>query len=187
MNPIEPLLNIITDYIGNIQWEDQTTLTLEQSHIFLVNRIMRLANLIPSISTELVAHLNDIGIRTEIDLLFSATPLEILRHLPAGCTSLEELKSFIDLVTGLCAAPGMSALELVSLETRARTKDKELRSGNEQIDRLLCGLGGRKVIHVSGERGSGKSVGSWIKNRLADLIDCVDSGIESGLKPFNIL
>jgi len=121
---------------------------------------MRLANLTPAASTELVAHLNSIGIRTEIDLLFSATPWEILRRLPAGSTSLEDLDTFITLVTELCAAQGTSALKLLDLEADARVKDKELCSGDEQVDRLLRGLGGRKVIHISGERGSGKSVGT---------------------------
>ena len=43
---------------------------------------MRLANPVPSISAELVAPLEDIGIRTESDLLFSTTPLDIFSRLP---------------------------------------------------------------------------------------------------------
>ncbi len=155
---------------------------------------MRLANLIPSVSTELVTYLNTIGIRTEIDLLFSATPWEILGRLPAGSTSLEELNTFINLVTELCAAQGTSALELLNLETEARAKDKELCSGDEQVDRLLRGLGGRKLIHISGERGSGKSVGSPTTSRkkkrlgschLPDHI--LDSRFEYCLEPLDIL
>ena len=102
----------------------------------------------------------DIGIRTESDLLFSDTPLEIFSRLPTGITSLEELESFIDLVTELCAAPGVSALELSGVEAQARVQDKELCSGNDDVDRLLRGLGSRKLIQISGDRGSGKSVRS---------------------------
>ena len=124
---------------------------------------MRLVNLVPSISTELVAHLEDIGIRTESDLLFSASPLEILSRLPTGKVSLEELESVIDSVTELCAAPGVSALELSGVEAQARRAhddNLELCSGNDDIDRLLRGLGSRKLIQISGDRGSGKSVRS---------------------------
>jgi len=50
---------------------------------------MRLVNLVPFISAELVALLEDIGIRIESDLLFSVTLLEIFSRLPTGITSLE--------------------------------------------------------------------------------------------------
>ena len=121
---------------------------------------MRLANLVPSISAELVALLEEIGIRTESDLLFSATPSEIFSRLRTGVTSLEELESVIDLVTELCAAPGVSALELSGVEAQARAQDKELCSGNDDVDLLLRGLGSRKLVQISGDKGSGKSVRS---------------------------
>jgi len=62
------------------------TTTIHQKRRCASNRrvhfAMRLANPVPSISAELVPLLEDIDIRTESDLLFSATPLDIFSRLP---------------------------------------------------------------------------------------------------------
>jgi len=120
---------------------------------------MRLANLVPSISAELVAALNTLGIRTESDLLFSATPREILNRLPPETVSLEDLEAAIDTVAELSAAVGVSCFNL-ALEAGPIRSDSPapLVSGNEYIDRLLSGLGRHKIIQLSGDKGSGKSV-----------------------------
>ncbi|KIM40527.1 hypothetical protein M413DRAFT_73216 [Hebeloma cylindrosporum] len=118
---------------------------------------MRLSNLVPSIPASLVASLEANGIRTEVDLLFSAPTFDIFRRLPAGTVTLQELLDYTSLVAELCAAPGVSAFEMYAKEEAARATDVELRSGNVELDSLLQGLGGRKVIEISGERGSGKS------------------------------
>jgi RAD51-like protein 3 len=121
---------------------------------------MRLANLVPSISTELVAGLNTIKIRTENDLLFSATPQEIFNRLPPGTVvSLEDLEAAIDTVAELSAASGVSCFNLLALEDRATDAHVPLVSGNEDIDRILSGLGRyKKIVQISGDKGSGKSV-----------------------------
>lgn len=120
---------------------------------------MRLANLVPSISADLVTALDSIGIRTESDLLFSATPREILKRLPSETVSLEDLEGAIDTVAELSAAPGVSSFELFCLEAQARDAQPPLVSGKEDIDCMLSGLGRHKIIQLSGDKGSGKSVG----------------------------
>jgi RAD51-like protein 3 len=140
--------------------------TIDQSHrildLFLISsgRRMRLANLVPSISAELVTALDTLGIRTESDLLFSATPREILNRLPPETVSLEDLETAIDAVAELSAASGVSCFNLLTLEAGPRGSDAPAPfvSGNEDIDRILSGLGRHKIIQLSGDKGSGKSV-----------------------------
>ena len=57
------------------------TTTIHQKRRCASNRRVLFANPVPSISAELIALLEDIGIRTESDLLFSATPLDIFSRL----------------------------------------------------------------------------------------------------------
>ncbi|KAF8150690.1 P-loop containing nucleoside triphosphate hydrolase protein [Crassisporium funariophilum] len=117
---------------------------------------MRLSNLVSTVPAQLVACLDAIGIRTEMDLLFSASPFEIFRQLPAGTISLQELEEYIDSVAKLCAAPGLSGYDLL-LEELAGVQKFELISGNEELDHFLSGLGGGRVIEISGDYGTGKS------------------------------
>jgi len=119
---------------------------------------MRLSNLVPSIPADLVASLEAIGVRTEIDLLFSASTFEIYKRLPANTIALQELIDFTSLAAELCAAPGMSANEALRLEKESLTGDDELCSGVEEVDEILRGLGRRRVIELSGDKGSGKTV-----------------------------
>ncbi|KAJ3510880.1 hypothetical protein NLJ89_g4419 [Agrocybe chaxingu] len=119
---------------------------------------MRLANLVPSIPGQLVASLEAIGIRTETELLLSTSTLDIFRRLPPGITTLQKLTEVVSLVAELCAAPGLSAYELLNLEEQARKQHRPLCSGNEALDGLLRGLPARRVIEISGDKGSGKSV-----------------------------
>ncbi|KAF9565352.1 P-loop containing nucleoside triphosphate hydrolase protein [Agrocybe pediades] len=118
---------------------------------------MRLSNLVPAIPANIVASLDAIGVRTEIDLLFSGSTFEIYNRLPANTLTLRELTEYTALAAELCAAPGTTAQEALRLEKEALTGDDELRSGLEELDELLRGLGSGKVIEISGDKGSGKT------------------------------
>ena len=118
---------------------------------------MRLSNLIPSIPAELVTCLDAIDIRTETDFLFSPSTFDIFRRLPRGTISLQELTDYTDLVAELCSAPAISAYDLLSLENELQRNTVELTSGSQELDDLLLGLSGGRVIEISGDRGSGKS------------------------------
>lgn len=115
---------------------------------------MRLSNLIPSIPADLVSCLGMIDIRTETDLLFSASTFDIFKRLPRGTISLQELIDYKDIVAELCAAPAISGYALLSLENESQRNALELTSGNQE---LLVGLSGGRVIEISGDRGTGKS------------------------------
>ncbi|KAJ6627525.1 P-loop containing nucleoside triphosphate hydrolase protein, partial [Mycena sp. CBHHK59/15] len=118
--------------------------------------VMRLAACVPSIPAVLVSSLEKCGIRTETDLLFSASTFDIFRRLPAGTTTLRELKECTAVVGKLASAPGRSAADLIKALPAA--EEEEFLSGVPSLDRLLHGLvSTRRLIEVSGDRGSGKT------------------------------
>jgi len=119
---------------------------------------MRLSNMVPSVFADLVVALESIQIRTETDLLFSAPLADIHKRLPAATVSLQMLIELVELVTELCAASGQSSLDLLDLDEQCTAQGKELSCGNQGVDVLLRGLCGRKVIEISGDKGSGKTV-----------------------------
>ncbi|TEB25150.1 P-loop containing nucleoside triphosphate hydrolase protein [Coprinellus micaceus] len=109
---------------------------------------MRLSSFIPTISAETVSHLEEYGIRTDSDLLF--TPLfELYRRLPRNTLGLQDLAGLCTTVTGLSAAEAILGGDLLETEL--------LGVGDGRIDELLRGLGGKRVIEISGDRGTGKS------------------------------
>ncbi|KAJ7367988.1 P-loop containing nucleoside triphosphate hydrolase protein [Mycena albidolilacea] len=114
---------------------------------------MRLAACVPTIPAHIVASLETCGIRTDADLLFSGSTLEILRRLPAGTTTLRELARFTALVENLVSAPGQCAADLLK-----EPEDADFLSGLPQLDEILNGLTtpGR-LVEVSGDKGSGKT------------------------------
>jgi RAD51-like protein 3 len=118
---------------------------------------MRLSNLIPSIPAGLVTSLDAIDIRTETDLLFSASTFDVFRRLPGGTISLQQFTDYTDLVAELCAAPAISGYDLLQLENESRRNAVELTTGNQELDDFLLGLSAGRVIEISGVRGTGKS------------------------------
>jgi RAD51-like protein 3 len=124
---------------------------------------MRLAALVPSIPADLVESLERCGIRTDAELLFSTPVFEIFRRLPAGTTTLRDLTHYVDLVAEQASAPGISAAKLLDLESKARANDPVLLSGISELDELLGGFGGHRVIEISGDSQSGKTVSVAIR------------------------
>ncbi|EAU85550.2 hypothetical protein CC1G_06263 [Coprinopsis cinerea okayama7 len=119
---------------------------------------MRLSALVPSISADSVKVLEGAGIRTDTDLLFTPTS-EIYKRLPRGSISLQELARLCTAVTELTSANPVIGIDALQREEArlARDTNLELAVGNEAIDNFLRGLGGRKVIEISGNRASGKT------------------------------
>ncbi|KAJ7162532.1 P-loop containing nucleoside triphosphate hydrolase protein [Mycena crocata] len=116
---------------------------------------MRLAACVPSISPDLVFSLEKSGIRTDADLLFSGSTLNIFRRLPAGTTTLRELVDATAFVAESSSASGQSASALLDAHTDF---NDDFLSGVPKLDELLCGLTtSRRLIEVSGDKGSGKT------------------------------
>ena len=120
---------------------------------------MRLSTLVPTISAEAVKFLESSRIRTDVDLLFTPTE-ELYKRLPRGTVTLQDLTRLCTTVTELTAAKPILANEFLLLEQQRVVEDDslELCVGDEALDNALEGLGGRRVIEISGDRSSGKSV-----------------------------
>jgi hypothetical protein len=126
---------------------------------------MRLSTLSPAIlSPELLKGLNGLGIWTEFDLLFPAIEggksghlKHLLKSLPAGCIRLQELEQVYDAVSEFASAPvstGWDSLHRISIIRRK----VDLHSGMQALDELMDGFGGRRVLEIAGDKGSGKTV-----------------------------
>ncbi|KAF9223515.1 P-loop containing nucleoside triphosphate hydrolase protein [Gyrodon lividus] len=119
---------------------------------------MRLQSLIPIIPSDLVAALETCGIRTDTDLLFSGTTIEVLQKLPSGVISLADLEKYTGLIVESASAPGVRGDNHYAEELRRRYEDAtDLASGVGELDALVGGFGNSRVFEISGERGSGKT------------------------------
>jgi len=117
--------------------------------------LMRLSSL-SSLEPNLVSALEMYcGIRTDTDLLFSQTPVEIHKRLPQHTTSLQQIAQCISTVIESASSPGQSAEELRCAHPPSKV---DLPIGACQLDVLLGGLPEPGVIEISGEKGSGKTV-----------------------------
>ena len=111
---------------------------------------MRLTN-ITRLSKELVTALEQSGIRTDTDLLFSRTPLEVFHSLPNGKISLNDFLESINVVTEAVSALGMRAIDAI-------TQDARVETGVATFDQLVGQSSRQGVIEISGARESGKTV-----------------------------
>jgi len=82
---------------------------------------------------------------------------DIFRSLPAGTVTLRDLTKYVDAVAEKASAPGISGAKLLDLDMQAQENDSDLQSGVPELDELLGGFGGRRVIEISGDKQSGKT------------------------------
>ena len=120
---------------------------------------MRLSALIPSVARETITALESIGIRTDAELLFTPT-CEIHRQIGPNRLSRQELTRLYSLVRETAAAEPISAGNLLLQESGYLPRDAnlDLQTEHDSIDQLLAGLGGRRILEISGDRTSGKTV-----------------------------
>ncbi|EKM58400.1 uncharacterized protein PHACADRAFT_91096 [Phanerochaete carnosa HHB-10118-sp] len=121
---------------------------------------MRLRTVDPSLPEDLLNALDELGIRTDADFIFSGTPMELYKRLPLGTVTLAELTAFIDQVIQYAAASGVRGDVLLQREDDQLRghHPEEFLSGVPELDKLTGGFAGPRVIEVSGDRGSGKTV-----------------------------
>ncbi|KAF8349022.1 P-loop containing nucleoside triphosphate hydrolase protein [Amanita rubescens] len=110
---------------------------------------MRLTS-ISQLPKDLVDALGKCGIRTDSDLLFSRTPLEVFHSLPNGTISLSDFLECFNVVTEVVSVPGMRAIDIF-------TQDAWVKTGVPIFDELVGESSRHEVIEISGARGSGKS------------------------------
>lgn len=120
---------------------------------------MRLESLVPSIPPELVAALdNSCGIRTDTDILFFDSGLDIIKRLPLGTVTFSDLEKFTQLVAERASAPGRRGDQILAETSGRNEKHFRASCGVLELDDLVGGFGGSRVIEISGDKGSGKTV-----------------------------
>lgn len=105
-----------------------------------------------------MSSLDQIGIRTDSDLLFSSTTADILRRLPPGTMNIRDLIHYTAQIIEESSALGVRGDVLLALERAKQEQELDFASGVTDLDALLNGFGGSKVFEVSGEKAAGKTV-----------------------------
>ncbi len=122
---------------------------------------MRIQQLVPPLGSELAEALQQIGIKTDTDLLLAHDPLTIFAKLPAGHgVTLRQFRDLLAQVAELAAAPSVYGDKLFEQEMK-RQEDiyaDDMLLGVPEVDALLGGFNPPRVIELSGDSGSGKTV-----------------------------
>ncbi|KAG1821889.1 P-loop containing nucleoside triphosphate hydrolase protein [Suillus subaureus] len=119
---------------------------------------MRLESVVPSIPAELVAALDhSCGIRTDTDLLFFGSSIDIIKKLPLGTVTLSDLEKFTELVAEKASVPGHRGDEILAGTGRISEKHPQATCGVKELDELVGGFGDPRVFEISGAKGSGKT------------------------------
>ena len=120
---------------------------------------MRLRTVDPPLPEHLLDVLGELGIKTDADLIFSGTPMDLYKKLPLGTVTLAALTKHINDVVLFVSAPGVRGDKLLEQEeTRVGEYLQDYSCGVRAIDELMGGFGSSRVVEVSGDRGSGKTV-----------------------------
>ena len=121
---------------------------------------MRLRVISPRLPDALIDALEQCNIRTDTDLMFTGTAMQIYEKLPPGTVTLAELEKIIQDAICSAAVQGLSCDELILIEEEKRSTAGSYRldCGVPALDELINGYSGPRVLEISGERGSGKSV-----------------------------
>lgn len=125
---------------------------------------MRLRTVVPPLPEDLLDALEEIGLRTDADLMFFGTPMELYQKLPVGTITLAALTKHIEAVIDYISAPATQA----SLIHQPSLSADQFLSGVPQLDNLTHGFGPSRVFEISGDRGSGKTVRSRPDFHLSD-------------------
>jgi RAD51-like protein 3 len=120
---------------------------------------------IPELPTNIAKSLEEHGIKTDAVLL-SIPPLDILRRLPLGSITLGEINHCKEIVARVSAAPGQSASSLLKLvPQKLPSMNMGLPLSLEPVN-LYFSPNTDKVVELSGDRNSGRSVCRTHKSRV---------------------
>lgn len=134
--------------------------------------VMRLRAVQPPLPPGLLSALDELGIKTDADLIFYGEPMELYKKLPLGTVTLAELTKTIENVVRYVAAPGTRGdLLLQKVEQNLEEcPPEEYISGVPELDKLTNGFGGSRVMEISGDRGSGKTVWQFTAHSYLHLL-----------------
>lgn len=123
---------------------------------------MRLASCLSAIRDDLLYALEACGIRTDRELLFSTSSLELYKRLPSETTTLHELDQLRTLVAESAAASASVGPALLAEECRGLLDVAAITSGVVELDDLLEGFGTPGIVQISGDKNSGKTVSATV-------------------------
>ncbi|KAI0741913.1 P-loop containing nucleoside triphosphate hydrolase protein [Daedaleopsis nitida] len=122
----------------------------------------RLQQFSPPLPPDLVQDLQELGIKTDTDLLLTHDPLAVFSKLPPGHgISLKQFREILTQVTGIAAAAPTDGNKLLERETK-RQEDifadhSDLLLGVPDVDALLGGFSPPMLVELSGDTRSGKT------------------------------
>ncbi|KAK7690750.1 hypothetical protein QCA50_005849 [Cerrena zonata] len=165
---------------------------------------MLLRHILTPLPDNVLDSLEDVGIKTDEELLFGDM-IEIWQKLLDGNVSLQEIKDARTLVASQQAAPMVRGDELLREQVHQQeTRDNAaIFCGVKALDDLVGGFGQHRLLEISGDKGSGKTMlalqacvqhlagfpGSgtvWIDTTGDFSIDTVPPGMLSGENANNI-
>ncbi|OSC97693.1 P-loop containing nucleoside triphosphate hydrolase protein [Trametes coccinea BRFM310] len=140
---------------------------------------MRLQQFSPPLREDLVLALQDIGVRTEVDLILNEDPTAIFTRLPSALgISLLEFRRAVEKVTELASAVPTYGDKQQELENARH--DEILRDdmlvGLPEVDALLGGFSPPRLVEISGDKGSGKTTLA-MQVALRHLVTVSDSSV----------
>lgn len=140
---------------------------------------MRLRAIDPPLPPAIIDALGECNIKTDADLMFCGTAIEIYAKIAPCDFSLAELGRCIKQVTRAASASVEQGSELFEKEEVLAGKHGpvECTSGVPELDSVLEELGSHHVTEISGEHGSGKSVSILIFSGYRDSLRLAAVGI----------
>ena len=126
---------------------------------------MRLQNCVPPLTDEAVQLFRSAGVNTDADLLLAGDPINIFTKLPPGHgISLTTFNNMVAQISEVSAATPVYGDTLLQQEVRQREEvlADDILTGIPELDALLETLKPPHVIELSGDTGSGKTVGGVV-------------------------
>ncbi|KAH8100137.1 P-loop containing nucleoside triphosphate hydrolase protein [Cristinia sonorae] len=120
---------------------------------------MRLRTLGEPLTNDLIDALEELNIKSDIDLIFSNTPTEIWLKLPPETIPLKELNNIVVQLIEKLSAPAYTCVEMFDseIDRLGKLQDVELSCGVRELDEMVGGFGVHHMLEISGEKGSGKT------------------------------
>ncbi|KAF9000671.1 P-loop containing nucleoside triphosphate hydrolase protein [Cyathus striatus] len=116
---------------------------------------MRLTRFRSDISPELLTAFEHLGIKTVARLLFLPS-YDLFRRLPPNLTTLQELEACLSSIAEHSSAAHLRGRDLILNDTCSNSP--ALSDGAHVLDDLLNGFGHSRVIEITGDEGTGKTV-----------------------------
>ncbi|KAI0346291.1 P-loop containing nucleoside triphosphate hydrolase protein [Trametopsis cervina] len=119
---------------------------------------MRLRSIKPPLPEALLVALEGCDIRTDADLMLrQSIALDIWKKIPPGVLSMSEVESYVRDIISRTSTSVLCGKDLAWLEAQQDAARAKLATGVPQLDEIINGVNGPKVLEISGDHGSGKT------------------------------